>query len=542
MQYQNKALRDRLRSTAAENERLHEMLKEYRSSRVEEGSAIASVLQGEGSPNVEPQSEREIQSLRDTIASLENAMKKRDTVYKDEIALLSNEYEEKIRKVRDSACAKEDLDRVGEELQKARAKLGRVTEERDALQSRLDDKEEAKHLSEKHTEGEIARLEKQIQEKDDMITQSKSRCDTLESELQESNRSSIAEIDSMREQMNMQSETIEKLMQKLSDAEKAQAEKPEGEMIPVIQTCEKCTSMDDLVLEKDRLEEELSKSLRRAMSVEAERDTLQTELESCRCTLGEKISSLEESLCVSTSEIESLETNLKMSLIENETLRDQKIQLENANTRVKDLEDALTKERLEYENYSKTTEKKFQNLEQIISSGSKAIEEVQRLKILLSEAENKLAEIEKTPSNEDVQINPQSEIAPSYDTVMGESIMDLQTKVKELEAALEESDRTHELRDKASDILKQEMEDLKRASKRSDVDVDYLKAVLVKSFACGELDSKSHIFEVISRLLHFSPKEVEEAKKSRQDETTNIFEILPSFDAIKNLLPSTSTN
>lgn len=160
------------------------------------------------------------------------------------------------------------------------------------------------------------------------------------------------------------------------------------------------------------------------------------------------------------------------------------------------------------------------------------MEEVQRLKALLSQAEEKLAVMETTPATSQTEDD-----VPSYNTVMGSTVIELQNKVQELEAALEESERTHELRDRASQVLKQEVEDLKRASKRSDIDVDYLKAVLVKSFSCGELDSKSPMFDVISRLLHFSPKEVEEAKKPKQDEAT-IFEMLPSFEAIKNLLPA----
>ena len=156
---------------------------------------------------------------------------------------------------------------------------------------------------------------------------------------------------------------------------------------------------------------------------------------------------------------------------------------------------------------------------------------------MLAEAEIRLAEMEQ--KSEELPGISKEDNVPSYNSVMGSTMIDLEKKVKDLEAALDESERTHELRDQASQILKQEVEDLKRASKRNDVDVDYLKAVLVQSFACGELDSKSTMFDVIARLLHFSPREVEEAKRPSQGETT-IFEMLPSLDSIKNLLPTSN--
>ena len=355
-------------------------------------------------------------------------------------------------------------------------------------------------LTKRLSEEKASEEEKNTEE----LAQARALCASLEKELGEVREASVSETASLQEQLRVQSTALEDLTKRLSDEKAAE-----------VGPCNKCALMDDVILEKKRLAEEVAQAIKRAMTVEAERDMLRAEAESLDREYKKKISSLEEASAASASTIKDLQ-------------RAEDIQQE----KVKELENALAREREQFETYSKTTEEKFRNLESIISTGSKAMEEVQRLKTLLSQAEEKLAGMETMPATSQTEDD-----VPSYNAVMGSTVIELQHKIQELEAALEESERTHELRDRASQVLKQEVEDLKRASKRSDIDVDYLKAVLVKSFSCGELDSKSPIFDVISRLLHFSPKDVEEAKKPKQDEAT-IFEILPSFEAIKNLLPA----
>ena len=609
VQYQNKALRDRLRSTAAENERLHEMLKEYRTGKVDDGPIVAH--QREESQESQ-QTEREMQSLRDTIVSLEDSMKKKDSIHSEEMKRMSIEFEERVRQLEDTTCPKELVDGMEVEIQ-------RVMAERDTLRSRLQDHMEVKKMSESDVAKEIlvkeeelaqaralcASLEKDLGEvreasvsetaslqeqlrvqsialedltkrlsdekaaggekNTEELAQARALCVSLEKELGEVREASVSETASLKEQLRVQSTALEDLTKRLSDEKAAEEEKNTEELAQAralcaslekelgevmeasvsetaslqeqlrvqstaledltkrlsyekaaeVGPCNKCALMDDVILEKKRLAEEVAQAIKRAMTVEAERDMLRAEAESLDREYKKKISSLEEASAASASTIKDLQ-------------RAEDIQQE----KVKELENALAREREQFETYSKTTEEKFRNLESIISTGSKAMEEVQRLKTLLSQAEEKLAGMETMPATSQTEDD-----VPSYNAVMGSTVIELQHKIQELEAALEESERTHELRDRASQVLKQEVEDLKRASKRSDIDVDYLKAVLVKGFSCGELDSKSPIFDVISRLLHFSPKDVEEAKKPKQDEAT-IFEILPSFEAIKNLLPA----
>lgn len=91
---------------------------------------------------------------------------------------------------------------------------------------------------------------------------------------------------------------------------------------------------------------------------------------------------------------------------------------------------------------------------------------------------------------------------------------DLIHRIKLLERELQDSENTHRLRDVATRVLKAEISELQRRQTRSSVDLDYLKAVLVESFASGELcDNGQHILPVLGTLLQFSPQELERAKR-----------------------------
>jgi chromosome segregation ATPase len=89
---------------------------------------------------------------------------------------------------------------------------------------------------------------------------------------------------------------------------------------------------------------------------------------------------------------------------------------------------------------------------------------------------------------------------------------ELTVRIKLLERELQDSENTHRLRDVATCCLKAEISELQRRQKRNLVDLDYLKAVLVESFASGELsDQGQHILPVLGELLQFSPQEMERA-------------------------------
>ncbi|GMH35805.1 hypothetical protein BSKO_03673 [Bryopsis sp. KO-2023] len=86
-------------------------------------------------------------------------------------------------------------------------------------------------------------------------------------------------------------------------------------------------------------------------------------------------------------------------------------------------------------------------------------------------------------------------------------------RVFKFQQELEDNERTHALRDKANNILKAEIAELRRQSSRGNVDVAYLKNVLVSAFEKGTLPKDSPMVEVLARLLHFGPEDMEKIKK-----------------------------
>lgn len=99
-----------------------------------------------------------------------------------------------------------------------------------------------------------------------------------------------------------------------------------------------------------------------------------------------------------------------------------------------------------------------------------------------------------------------------------ESISKLKERIAYLERELADSEKTHALRDKATSVLKEEIAELYRQEKRSAVDIDYVKNVLVDSFSRGELNPSSGMLMVLARLLHFSPAELEKSETGRNQQ------------------------
>lgn len=88
-----------------------------------------------------------------------------------------------------------------------------------------------------------------------------------------------------------------------------------------------------------------------------------------------------------------------------------------------------------------------------------------------------------------------------------------EARVAEAVAALEDSERTHSLRDQTTQVLKDEINKLQRNMQASSVDTVYLKNILVSGFEKGELSASSSVLTVIGRLLCFSPDELERSTR-----------------------------
>lgn len=69
-------------------------------------------------------------------------------------------------------------------------------------------------------------------------------------------------------------------------------------------------------------------------------------------------------------------------------------------------------------------------------------------------------------------------------------------------------------RDRAQQVAKEEIAEMSRQVSRSEVNVDYLKAVLVDGFEAGALPASSPLFPVLARMLSFSPEDMERAKSA----------------------------
>lgn len=84
-----------------------------------------------------------------------------------------------------------------------------------------------------------------------------------------------------------------------------------------------------------------------------------------------------------------------------------------------------------------------------------------------------------------------------------------------LSASLEDSEHTHELRNKADQVLKEELSELERSRRREGLDMDYVKNVLVNAFEQGTLPKSSPMLIVLARLFEFSSQEMERIKSSQ---------------------------
>lgn len=71
-----------------------------------------------------------------------------------------------------------------------------------------------------------------------------------------------------------------------------------------------------------------------------------------------------------------------------------------------------------------------------------------------------------------------------------------------LQAELSDAEHTHELRDVATDVLKEELHESERRNLRAAVDVEYLKNVLVAGFESGQLSADSPLVPVFASILH----------------------------------------
>eukprot|EP00890_Picochlorum_soloecismus_P001301 jgi/Picsp_1/2171/NSC_05636-R1_protein grip len=333
-------------------------------------------------------------------------------------------------------------------------------------------------------------------------------------------------------------------------------------------SCQKCTDYDAVVSQRDKAHGQIDLLTRDKEHLHTSLEEIRTEFKSRRADyeadIAERIlnsEQLQAQVEKTEKEILRLQEELKHRILQYETItkehedfkahesdikgpyNDVILELQEAKSRNAQLEALLNREKNDFDSYRIQMELKIKNIEETLEIEQQEIENIKAMADIL-DSEDSLSENGLDPDDKHfilndsgVQRDPKyatsitpnvtvSDKSPEYDDVVGltdQAIESLQKEVKALQAALMESEHTHELRDAACQVLKEEIEELRRAEKRSSVDVHYLKAVLVKSFSCGELDSSSPIFEVISRLLQFSPDDIQRVKEKRQ-QTSDLME------------------
>lgn len=122
--------------------------------------------------------------------------------------------------------------------------------------------------------------------------------------------------------------------------------------------------------------------------------------------------------------------------------------------------------------------------------------------------------------------------------VLKAKLKEQERAIEKLEAELKDAERTHELRDVAVSILKEEFKELERRQKREGIDVDYIKNLLVTGFESGQLPSDSPLVPVLISILSLSPEEAARVKKGGKPGAAHP----PTFPALVVPPPAVAAN
>eukprot|EP00958_Prasinococcus_capsulatus_P011997 scaffold1194_cov369-Prasinococcus_capsulatus_cf.AAC.11 len=112
-------------------------------------------------------------------------------------------------------------------------------------------------------------------------------------------------------------------------------------------------------------------------------------------------------------------------------------------------------------------------------------------------------------------------------------------EIRALREQLEESERTHELRNKSHDVLKSEIAMLTRQKRREEVDLAYLKNVIVKYM---ETEEHERLLPVLSMLLQITPDEVTRVEEARRRRHSGAISFNAALEGVTDLLKPTSNS
>eukprot|EP01026_Neomeris_dumetosa_P036844 TRINITY_DN2978_c0_g2_i3.p5 TRINITY_DN2978_c0_g2~~TRINITY_DN2978_c0_g2_i3.p5 ORF type:complete len:126 (-),score=23.10 TRINITY_DN2978_c0_g2_i3:693-1070(-) len=84
--------------------------------------------------------------------------------------------------------------------------------------------------------------------------------------------------------------------------------------------------------------------------------------------------------------------------------------------------------------------------------------------------------------------------------------------IETLKQEVLDNERSHDLRSLQEQVLKDELDELQRSKQRSEVDVDYLKNVLVSAINAGELIALDSMIPVLETIFSLNRDEVSRIK------------------------------
>eukprot|EP00270_Netrium_digitus_P011157 TRINITY_DN3526_c0_g2_i1.p1 TRINITY_DN3526_c0_g2~~TRINITY_DN3526_c0_g2_i1.p1 ORF type:complete len:190 (-),score=67.23 TRINITY_DN3526_c0_g2_i1:201-749(-) len=106
-----------------------------------------------------------------------------------------------------------------------------------------------------------------------------------------------------------------------------------------------------------------------------------------------------------------------------------------------------------------------------------------------------------------------------------EEVLQCRRHIEALQEEIAELEQENRLRAQQEMVLKEELREIERANKRANVDVTYLKNVVLKLLHTGEVPA---LLPVLSMLLQFSPEEVRKCQEMYEGQETAAAAATPS--------------
>jgi len=276
-----------------------------------------------------------------------------------------------------------------------------------------------------------------------------------------------------------------------------------------------CATEREAEIERLMLEfEEREKNLNLMMTEEKEK--LQ-EAEEENWNLQEKVDHLQNEMKCRESTLRAEISELKASILNYIPLFLNLSSQGSSDNRITELMEELQEIKTLYEELELESQESIQQWKTQLEEKSQEMSEVQeKARELMHEKEKEIKKLKQPPLITEITPASSEEDSPPTEDLNPEQsmIQRLKDEISQLQESLAESEHTHELRDRACQVLKDEIQECQRSKRRENVDMEYVKTVLVDAFEKGTLPKTSPMLVVLARLLHFSPEEIDRIQQS----------------------------